>query len=195
MNCAINIAFLNRQMLMHMVRNVMSDVFKRSPADMGMRLVYDVCHNTAKIERHRIDGKDRSLLVHRKGATRAFGPGMAGVPSRYLSVGQPVLIGGSMETGSYLLTGTASAAESFFSTAHGSGRVMSRHQAKKTFNGRSLQKNMAERGIIIMTSSLSGLAEEAGGAYKDVDKVIEASEQAGLGRVVARFKPIGTIKG
>jgi tRNA-splicing ligase RtcB (3'-phosphate/5'-hydroxy nucleic acid ligase) len=195
MNCAINYAFLNRQMIMHTVKNVFCDIFKQSPADCGLRLVYDVCHNTAKLEKHFIDGKEREVLIHRKGATRAFAPGMKGVPERYSTAGQPILIGGSMETGSYLLTGVPTAAESFFSTCHGSGRVMSRHQARSSFNGRELQKQMEERDIYILTSSLPGLAEEAGGAYKNVDEVVEVTEKAGLSRPVARFVPIGNIKG
>ena len=195
MNCAINYAFLNRQMIMHTVKNVFCDVFKKSPAECGLRLVYDVCHNTAKLEKQVIDGKERELLIHRKGATRAFAPGMKGVPGRYQSTGQPVLIGGSMETGSYLLVGVPTGAESFYSTCHGSGRLMSRHQARTAFNGRALQKQLEERDIYILTSSFPGLAEEAGGAYKNVDEVVEATERAGLSRAVARFTPIGNIKG
>ena len=195
MNCAVNFAFLNRQMIMHMVRNVFCDVFKKNPAELGLRLVYDVCHNTAKIERQVIDGTERNILVHRKGATRAFAPGMKGLPERYRETGQPVLIGGSMETGSYLLAGVTTGSESFYSTCHGSGRVMSRHQAKSTFNGRELQKTLEKRGIYILTSSFPGLAEEAGGAYKNVDEVIAATEKSGLSKVVAKLVPIGNIKG
>lgn len=195
MNCAINFAFLNRQMMMHAVINVFSDVFKKSPESLGIRLVYDVCHNTAKLERHNVEGKEREVLVHRKGATRAFAPDMEGIPARYRESGQPILIGGSMESGSYLLAGVPTGGEAFFSTCHGSGRVMSRHQAKRSFNGRELQKQMEERGIYVLTSSFSGLAEEAGGAYKNVDEVIEATERGGLSRPVARFTPIGNIKG
>lgn len=195
MCCAVNYAFLNRQMLMHSVKTVFSDLFHKSPEDLGMRLVYDVCHNTAKLEKQVIDGKERTILIHRKGATRAFAPGMRGIPDRYRYAGQPVLIGGSMESGSYLLAGVATGADSFFSTCHGSGRVMSRHQAKSTFNGRDLQKQLEDRGIYILTSSYPGLAEEAGGAYKNIDDVIEATERGGLSRVVAKFVPIGNIKG
>ncbi|HOT43286.1 MAG TPA: RtcB family protein [Spirochaetota bacterium] len=195
MNCAINYAFLNRQMMMHSVKNILCDIFKKSPEELGLRLVYDVCHNTAKLERHAIDGKEKEILIHRKGATRAFAPGMEGIPDRYRSTGQPVLIGGSMETGSYLLAGIPSGAEAFYSTCHGSGRVMSRHRAKSTFNGRELQKHLEEQGIIILTSSFPGLAEEAGGAYKNVDEVIQATEQGGLSRAVAKLLPIGNIKG
>ncbi len=195
MNCAINYAFLNRQMMMHSVKSVFCDIFKKTPEELGLRLVYDVCHNTAKLERHTIDGKEKEILIHRKGATRAFAPGMDGIPDRYRQTGQPVLIGGSMETGSYLLAGIPSSADAFFSTCHGSGRVMSRHQAKSSFNGRELQKQLEERGIFILTSSFPGLAEEAGGAYKDVDEVIRATEQGGLSKAVAKLLPIGNIKG
>jgi tRNA-splicing ligase RtcB len=195
MNCAINYAFLNRQMIMHAVKNVFSDIFKKAPADLGLRLVYDVCHNTAKLEKHTIDGKQREILIHRKGATRAFAPGMDGIPDRYQQTGQPILIGGSMETGSYLLAGVSTGADAFYSTCHGSGRVMSRHQAKRSFNGRDMQKKLEERGIYILTSSFPALAEEAGGAYKNVDEVIEATEKGGLSRAVAKFTPIGNIKG
>ncbi len=195
MNCAINFAFLNRQMMMHGVRNIFSDVFRKSPEDLGIRLVYDVCHNTAKLEKQTIDGKEREVLVHRKGATRAFAPGMNGLPQRYRDAGQPILIGGSMETGSYLLAGLATGAESFYSTCHGSGRVMSRHQAKKSFSGRDLQKKMEENGIYVLTSSYPGLAEEAGGAYKNVDEVIQATERGGLSKAVAKLVPVGNIKG
>ncbi len=195
MNCAINYAFLNRQMMMHSVKAVFSDIFKKNPEDLGLRLVYDVCHNTAKLERHPIDGKIREILIHRKGATRAFAGGMEGIPDRYRQTGQPVLIGGSMETASYLLAGVPSGADAFYSTCHGSGRVMSRHQAKSLFNGKELQKQLEEQGIYILTSSFPGLAEEAGGAYKNVDEVIRATEQGGLSKAVAKLLPIGNIKG
>jgi tRNA-splicing ligase RtcB len=135
------------------------------------------------------------VLVHRKGATRAFGPGMPGIPERYKKAGQPVIIGGSMETGSYLLAGVATGSQTFYSTAHGSGRAMSRNQAKKQFRGRELQEQMESRGILVRTVSYSGLAEEAGPAYKNIDDVIEAAEQAGISRRVARLVPIGVIKG
>ena len=195
MNCAINIAFLNRQLIMHSVREVFADHFKKSPRELGLRLIYDVCHNTAKLEHHEIDGKTRRLLVHRKGATRAFGPGMKGIPGRYTQHGQPVIVGGSMESGSYLCAGTASAAGTFYSTIHGSGRAMSRTQARKAFNGRELQQSLGSRGIHVRTASFSGLAEEAGGAYKDIDAVVGAASAAGLSVPVARLKPVGNVKG
>jgi tRNA-splicing ligase RtcB len=160
-----------------------------------MHMVYDVAHNTAKLESHRVNGKDRKLLVHRKGATRAFGPGMEGIPDLYQKVGQPVIIGGSMETGSYLLVGTPGGEQTFFSTAHGSGRTMSRTKARKIWRGKQLQQEMEGRDIYVRTASWAGLAEEAGGAYKDIDEVIQATEQAGISKRVARFAPFGNIKG
>ncbi|HDP81254.1 MAG TPA: RtcB family protein [Spirochaetes bacterium] len=195
MNCAINIAFLNRQVMTHMVREVFSEVFRKSPEELGMRLVYDVCHNTAKLESFTAGGGRKKLLVHRKGATRSFPPGAAGVPSRYASAGQPVIIGGSMETGSYLCAGMAGAEESFYSTVHGSGRTLSRSQAKKRFRGQEVRRQMEERGIYVRSSSYAGLAEEAGGAYKDIDAVVEAAFRAGLCRPVAKCLPLGNIKG
>ncbi len=195
MKCAINMSFANRQVITHRIREVFSGLFGRSPQALGMHVVYDVAHNTAKLENHRVDGKVRNLLVHRKGATRAFGPGMEGVPRSYRDVGQPVIIGGSMETGSYLLVGTPGGEQTFFSTAHGSGRTMSRTRARKIWRGRQLQQEMEGRGIYVRTASWAGLAEEAGGAYKDIDEVILATEQAGISKRVVRFIPIGNIKG
>ena len=195
MKCAINMSFANRQVILHRIREVFSDVLKRSPEEMEMRQVYDVAHNTAKLERHVVDGRRRTVLVHRKGATRAFGPEMDGVPDRFKSHGQPVIIGGSMETGSYLLAGSPDGGQAFFSTAHGSGRTMSRTKARKQFHGKRLQKEMEARGIYVRSVSFAGLAEEAGGAYKDIDEVIEATQQAGLSRRVVRFSPIGNVKG
>jgi tRNA-splicing ligase RtcB len=160
-----------------------------------MSMVYDVAHNTAKLETHLVDGKRRELLVHRKGATRAFGPGMAGIPERYRETGQPVIIGGSMETGSYLLAGEAGAAGTFFTTAHGSGRTMSRHQAKRMVKGQKLLQDMEHRGIYVRTASFGGLAEEAGFAYKDIDEVAAAVEEARLSKRVVKLVPIGNIKG
>jgi tRNA-splicing ligase RtcB len=195
MQCAANMSFANRQVILHRIREVFSEVFARDPADLGLRMVYDVAHNTAKLETHVVDGEPRQLLVHRKGATRAFGPGMPGLPPEYREIGQPVIIGGSMETGSYLLTGVAGGAATFFSTAHGSGRTMSRTKAKKSFHGRDLQRRMEIRGIYVRTASYAGLAEEAGAAYKDIDAVVEATARAGLSRPVVRLTPIGNVKG
>ncbi|MEP0869622.1 RtcB family protein [Trichocoleus desertorum AS-A10] len=195
MQCGINMSFANRQVILHRIREVFSEVFGRSAEDLGLEMVYDVAHNTAKLEQHIVDGQARSLLVHRKGATRAFGPDMSDVPEAYKVYGQPVIIGGSMETGSYLLVGVPTGDQTFFSTAHGSGRKMSRTKARKTWNGDVLQKEMLSKGIYVRSTSASGLAEEAGGAYKNVDDVIEAAELAGISKRVARLTPIGNIKG
>ncbi len=195
MKCAINMSFANRQVIVHRVREVFSDVFSRSPEELGMHMVYDVAHNTAKLERHLVGGQYKTLLVHRKGATRAFGPGMEGVPECYRQVGQPVIIGGSMETGSYLLAGVPTGDQTFYSTAHGSGRTMSRTKARRIWRGKELQRELEERGIYVRTASWPGLAEEAGPAYKNIDDVIEATEQAGISKRVVRFLPIGNVKG
>jgi tRNA-splicing ligase RtcB (3'-phosphate/5'-hydroxy nucleic acid ligase) len=195
MKCAVNMSFANRQVILHRVREVFSDVFGKSPEDLGIRQVYDVTHNTAKLERHLVDGKPRTLLVHRKGSTRAFGPGMEGIPEAYKHSGQPVIIGGSMETGSYLLAGVETGAQTFYSTAHGSGRTMSRHSARRAFEGRKLIREMLSHGIYVRAVSLRGLAEEAGGAYKDIDAVVRAARISGISTPVARFIPVGNIKG
>jgi tRNA-splicing ligase RtcB len=195
MQCAVNMSFANRQAILHRVREVFSDVFHKDPADLGLRQVYDVAHNTAKLERHTVNGETRDLLVHRKGATRALAPGAAGLPEEYRETGQPVILGGSMETGSYLLVGVETGSQTFYSTAHGSGRTMSRHQAKKKFQGRKLQQDMEQRGIYVRTVSYAGLAEEAGPAYKDIDDVVAATELAGISKRVVRLVPIGNVKG
>ena len=195
MQCAVNMAFVNRQMILHRVREVFSDVLGRSPDDLGLHQIYDVTHNTAKVEHHEVEGEERELLVHRKGATRAFAPGMPGIPPEYSDLGQPVIIGGSMETGSYLLLGTEAGKQTFYTTAHGSGRTMGRRQAKKRFSGTDIEAQMKGRGIYVRAKSKSGLAEEAGAAYKSIDDVVEAAEAAGLSRRVVRLRPIGSVKG
>ena len=196
MKAAANTAFANRQVITHRVREVMGRVFGRDPRDLGLRLVYDVCHNIAKVERHRLGGRDVDLVVHRKGATRAFGPGAPDVPDAYRAVGQPIIIGGSMETGSALLVGTAHAMEETFgSTAHGAGRTMSRAQAKKRVSGEALLRDMRARGIVVRAASKSGLAEEAGFAYKNLDDVVDVVHRLGVSRRVASLRPIGNIKG
>ena len=195
MKCGLNMSFANRQVILHRIREVFSQVFGRNAEDLGMRMIYDVAHNTAKLEKHALNGKEKTLLVHRKGATRAFGPGREEIAARYRDIGQPVIIGGSMETGSYLLVGTASGAETFFSTAHGSGRTMSRTKARKQWHGKQLQRDLEARGIYIRSTSWAGLAEEAGAAYKDIDEVIEATRLAGISKPVMRFTPIGNVKG
>ena len=195
MRCAINMSFANRQMILHRIREVFSRLFGKSAEELGIRQVYDIAHNTAKFEDQEIGGRKIRLLVHRKGATRAYGPGFPELPALYRDVGQPVISGGSMETGSYLLVGTPAASQAFFSTAHGAGRTMSRTHAKKVFHGRELQDQMRARGIYVRSVSFQGLAEEAGGAYKNVDDVADSAERAGLSRRVARFAPVGNIKG
>jgi tRNA-splicing ligase RtcB len=192
MNAAINCALANRQILTGLTRQA----FDRVLPGIRLETLYDVSHNTCKVECHAVDGRERSLHVHRKGATRALGPGHPAIPERYRPVGQPVIIGGSMGTGSYLLAGTLeSEARSFASASHGAGRAMSRHQALKHWHGRALIDDLARRGILIRTRSLRGAAEEAPGAYKDVHAVAEATERAGLARRVAFVRPLICIKG
>lgn len=195
MKCGVNMSFVNRQVILHRIREVFAQVFGRSAEELGLRMVYDVAHNTAKLERHLVDGRPRRLLVHRKGSTRAFAPGMEGIPERYRTVGQPVIVGGSMESGSYLLAGTPEGAQTFFSTAHGSGRAMSRTRARKLWRGERLARELEARGIYVRSVSWSGLAEEAGGAYKDIDEVVRATELAGISRRVVRLLPVGNVKG
>jgi tRNA-splicing ligase RtcB len=196
MNAAANVAFANRQVITHRVREVLRDVFARDARDLGLEVVYDVCHNTAKIERHVVDGVPTELVVHRKGATRAFGPGAPDLPAAYRELGQPVVIGGSMETGSALLLGTPAAmAATFGSTAHGAGRALSRQEAKRRVKGPALIADMASRGIVVRARSLWGVAEEAGLAYKDLDAVIATCETTGISHHVATMTPIGNVKG
>lgn len=195
LKCAVNMAFVNRQVILHRLREVFSEFFKRSAEELGIRMLYDVAHNTAKLENHLVDGKQRELLVHRKGSTRALGPGNEDLPLCYRKTGQPVIIGGSMESGSYLLTGLETGAGAFYTTAHGSGRTMSRQRARKMYRGQSLQKEMESRGIYVKTGSWGGLAEEAGAAYKNIDEIAAATEKAGLSKRVVRLIPVGNIKG
>jgi tRNA-splicing ligase RtcB len=192
MRAGINCALANRQIVAHLTRSV----FARFFPEVSLRLLFDVSHNTCKLERHRTDGLERELYVHRKGATRAFGPGQASLPEPLKQVGQPVLIGGSMGTASYVLAGTKKSEERAFSSAcHGAGRAMSRHAAKRQWRGRRVMDELAERGIVIKSPSLRGVAEEAPGAYKDVARVVDAAEHAGLARKVARLAPVLCIKG
>jgi tRNA-splicing ligase RtcB (3'-phosphate/5'-hydroxy nucleic acid ligase) len=178
------------------VRGAFEEVLGRSAREMGMDLVYDVAHNLAKLEDHVVDGRRRTLCVHRKGATRALGPGHADLPARYRPIGQPVVIPGSMGTSSYVLVGTDGAEErSFASTCHGAGRAMSRTKAKKVMSGAELRKSLEDRGITVAASQWRLLAEEAPYAYKDVSQVVDACEGAGLSRKVARLRPVGVVKG
>ena len=195
MKCAMNMSFANRQTILHRVREVFSSVFATDAENLGMHQVYDVAHNRASVEKHKVDGSMKELIVHRKGATAAFGPGSEYVTQKYREDGQPIIIGGSMETGSWLLAGVESAAQTWYTTAHGSGRTMSRTRAKQLYRGDQLQKDMEGRGIYVKTTSLAGLAEEAGGAYKDIDSVIETAHNAGISHKVVKLVPIGNVKG
>jgi len=195
MACAANMAFANRQVIMHRVRECFEKVFGRSAEEMEMNLLYDVAHNIAKIEDHIIDGKNKKVIMHRKGATRAFGPSRMKDHPVFSKTGQPVIVGGSMETGSFLLAGTDEAEVTFCSTAHGSGRSMSRSQAKKQVRGEELQKKLLEKGIYVKSASMAGLAEEAGFAYKDIRSVVDTMEDAGITKKVVGLLPIGNIKG
>jgi tRNA-splicing ligase RtcB len=196
MKAAANMAFANRQLIAHRVREVMSAVFGRDPHALGLHTVYDVSHNTASLERYAVAGEEVELLVHRKGATRAFGPGAPDLPAAYRDTGQPVIIGGSMETGSALLVGTERArAETFGSTAHGAGRTMSRTQARKLVRGVDLLADLERRGIVVRAASRSGLAEEAGFAYKNLSEVVDVLHRLGLSRRAVSLVPIGNIKG
>ncbi len=192
MRAGINCALANRQIITHLTRQAFAQVIP----GIKLSLLYDVSHNICKEETHIVDGEKRRLFVHRKGATRAFGPGHADIPEALRSIGQPVLIGGSMGTASYILAGTNESEHRAFSSAcHGAGRAMSRHQAKRQWQGRQLIDDLAAEGIEIRSPSLRGIAEEAPGAYKDVSAVVGAADQAGLARKVARLKPIICIKG
>lgn len=192
MRAAVNCALANRQVLTAIVR----EVFGRVAPGARLTLLYDVSHNTCNVEKHRIDGHVKSLFVHRKGATRAFGAGHPDLPAHLRDVGQPVLVGGSMGTGSYVLVGTDEGmTRALGSACHGAGRAMSRHQALRQFTGRQIVADLAARGILIRSPSPRGVAEEAPGAYKDVTAVVDAAEQAGLSRKVARLEPVICIKG
>jgi len=192
MNCAVNFAFCNRQMIMHQVR----EVFKRYFPKSKIKLVYDVCHNIAKMEEFVINGKKQTVCIHRKGATRSFGPGRKEIPEVYRKIGQPILIPGSMGTASFVLVGTKKAEEvSFGSTAHGAGRVESRSKAKRELNAEQIRKELSEKDILVETLSSKALVEEAPEVYKDVDEVVRVSHEAGIGNLVARIVPLAVMKG
>ncbi|MGH2729334.1 MAG: RtcB family protein, partial [Actinomycetota bacterium] len=196
MDAAGNYARANRHLLTDAARESFAGVFGRSSRDLGMTLVYDISHNLAKIEEYEVDGRARKLCVHRKGATRAFGPGHPEIPDRYKPIGQPVIIPGSMGTHSFVLTGMTEAKErSFYSTCHGAGRAMSRTKAKKQMGGHELKKELESEGILVAVSQAKLLSEEAPYAYKDVSEVVETCEGARLTRVVARLRPVGVVKG
>jgi tRNA-splicing ligase RtcB len=192
MRAGINCAFANRQIVGHLVRQALARILPGAAID----LLFDVSHNTCKVEEHAVDGRPRSLFVHRKGATRAFGPGHPSLPEPLRAAGQPVFVGGSMGTASWVLAGTReSEARAFSSACHGAGRSMSRHQARKTWRGRDIVDELARRGTVIRSPSMRGVAEEAPDAYKDVAAVIEATHRAGLARKVAELRPVVCIKG
>jgi len=196
MACAANFAFTNRQMITHWVRETFEQVFRKGPRDLKLDLIYDVCHNIAKIETHTVNGKKKKLCIHRKGATRAFPPNHPDIPLDYQSIGQPVLIPGDMGRCSYVLVGTERAMEETFgSTCHGAGRVMSRHQAVKAAKGRAIVRELADKGIIVKGASQGTIVEEIPEAYKDVNDVVNVVHHAGISRKVAKLVPMGVIKG
>lgn len=196
MCCAVNYAFANRQMIAHWTRECFERVFKQDAENLGIFTVYEVAHNIAKLEEHVVDGKKIKVYVHRKGATRAFGPGHEDIPSDYRNYGQPVLIPGDMGTESYVLAGTAKAMEETFgSTCHGAGRKLSRQAAKRRFRGEKIMREMLNRGIYVRAASKPVLAEEASQAYKDVSEVVESAHGAGISKLVAKLVPIGVAKG
>jgi len=196
MKCAANYAWANRQCLMYLTRKVFEKVFGISWQKMGMNLIYDVAHNIAKIEKHIVDGKEKVLCVHRKGATRAFGPGHPALPDRYKKTGQPVIIPGDMGRNSYLLVGTQKAMEETFGSAcHGAGRLKSRTAATKSINVDVLLKELESKGIIVKASGRGTIVEEAPQAYKDVNEVVDVVHNAGISKRVCRMRPLGVIKG
>jgi tRNA-splicing ligase RtcB (3'-phosphate/5'-hydroxy nucleic acid ligase) len=196
MACAANYAWANRQILMHRSREVFLRVLGIGPRDLGMNLIYDVCHNIAKKEKHVIDGEKRTVCVHRKGATRSFPPGHEALCDQYRNIGQPVIIPGDMGTASYVLLGTQKAMEETFgSTCHGAGRVLSRKAAKKASKGRAIHRELEDKGILVKWTGRSTLAEEIPEAYKDISEVVEVVHEVGISKKVAKLRPIGVVKG
>jgi tRNA-splicing ligase RtcB len=196
MSCAANYAWTNRQMITHWTRLAFERVFSKSSEDLDMNLVYDVAHNIAKIEEHRINGSRKKAYVHRKGATRAFPPDHPELPNEYKACGQPVIIPGSMGSASYVLAGSPKAMElSFGSTAHGAGRMMSRRAAKRRYRGTEVARKLKQRGIYVKAASMAVIAEEADSAYKDIDNVVKVSNDLGIATFVCRLVPLGVAKG
>lgn len=196
MRAAANYAWANRQCIMHWAREAFLRVFNATPMELGMSLIYDVAHNIAKVEEHEVKGKKMKLVVHRKGATRAFPPGHPELPEVYRQIGQPVLIPGDMGRASFVLIGTEKAMkETFGSTCHGAGRVMSRHQAIRQAKGRAIWREMEDRGVIVKSAGRETLAEEMPEAYKDISNVVDVVHRAGISRKVAKLRPMGVIKG
>jgi tRNA-splicing ligase RtcB len=196
MVCAANYAWANRQLILHWTRESFEKVLGTTAKDLGMEMVYDVAHNICKVETHKTDSGARKVYVHRKGATRAFPKGADGVPDRYSSVGQPVLIPGDMGTASYVLVGTERAmSETFGSTCHGAGRLMSREAATRKFEKNQVLRSLSDRGIYVKAATKEGIVEEAPGAYKNIDEVVRIADGAGISRPVARLVPLGVMKG
>jgi tRNA-splicing ligase RtcB len=196
MACAANFGFNNRQLITHWIRESFQDVFKKPFEELDLNLIYGVCHNILKIEEHEVDGKKMKLNIHRKGATRAFPPGHPEIPKDYKNIGQPALIPGTMGSASYICVGKPKAMDlSFGSTAHGSGRVMSRSKAKKKYWGEQIKKDLGNKGILIKAASMKVIAEEAPGAYKDIDQVVNVSHDLGIVEKVVRLVPVGVVKG
>jgi tRNA-splicing ligase RtcB len=192
MSAGINCALANRQIITHFIRELFTEVYPQG----RIKMLYDISHNTCKVETHTVNGKKKKLYVHRKGATRAFGPGRIDLPLEYQQVGQPVLIGGTMGTSSYILVGTEEGMKTAFGSAcHGAGRAMSRTQAKRKWHGKEVVSSLEQQGILVRGHSYSGIAEEAPGSYKDVTDVVDAAHHANLARKVARVKPIACVKG
>lgn len=196
MSAAANYAWANRQMITHWIRETFEEVLGKSAKEMEMSILYDVAHNIAKLETHKIYNREEEVIVHRKGATRAFGPGREEVPEKYRDVGQPVLIPGTMGTASYVLYGSETAmGETFGSTAHGAGRILSRSRAKKDYDADEITDDLASKGIKVKASSKHVIEEEAPGAYKDVDSVVRVSDSTGIAKLVAKVKPLSVCKG
>jgi len=196
MCCAVNYAFCNRQMITHWIRESIIKTLNMSEEDAGLDLIYGVAHNVGKIEEYKIDGEKKKVYIHRKGATRAFGPGSPDIPEKYKNIGQPAIIPGSMGTASYVLIGTDQAKDlTFSSVCHGAGRLMSRHKALKRFRGETVKQMLKERGILVRSASWKGIAEEAPGVYKDVDEVVRVCQEAGIAKIVAKLRPMGVVKG
>jgi tRNA-splicing ligase RtcB len=196
MACGANFAFTNRQMITHWVREAFEKILNCSAEEIGLEVVYDVCHNIAKLEEHQVDNKRKKVYVHRKGATRAFSKGYPQVPAKYREVGQPVLIPGDMGTASYLLVGTEQAMkETWGTTCHGAGRLCSRTKARHQYRAEQIINALRDKGIYIHAASLKVVTEEAPSAYKDVSQVVEAVEGAGISRKVAKMRPLGVVKG
>jgi tRNA-splicing ligase RtcB len=196
MKGAANYAFANRQVLANLIRRSFEQTLAGQVTNHSLFQIYDIAHNMAKVETHTVDGRQLKLCVHRKGATRAFGPGSGELPAAYRDIGQPVLVPGSMGTASWVLVGTQNSMnQTFGSTCHGAGRRMSRKKAKKSVHGPKLRDQLEARGIHVRAGSMSGLAEEAPAAYKDVNRVVEVVHGAGIARMVARLKPVAVIKG